>query len=344
MAWTDAQIADLTSMLDNALYPKNTIVTSEAMATAVFHLVDKAKGDHDELERFLQVRPGQGIEAELSKYALVICDIGHGTTDLASIAVQEFEPYVQLSEIVSGQGSLCGSEQLTNIFVGFVNDQRRQPISDLLSHHKFSKRDINIALNAKFESIRCSLDWGRARHRIAVLMEYMDKRGSKQTAELEIWLSRKEMMGIFNQWTTEVVALLRSQIRRTQAHKSEVEYIEVYLSGGGAQSKVLQEKVRNDLGSEKVKVTVPDDGHSSVVAQGSLWSLLDEETLCKPKHARVSYGMPLRVRYDPANPVHREANDRGVVVERVEGKDELVDVVVWAICKVGHCHKLEFMY
>lgn len=148
-------------------------------------------------------------------------------------------------------------------------------------------------------------------------------------------------MAIFDQWASEIISLLESQIQRTKAHKPDIEYIEVHLSGGGAQSKVLQRKVRSDLECEKVKVTVAEDGHSSVVAQGSLWSLLDEDTLCEPKHARVSYGMPIRVRYDPTNPVHREAKvDRGVVVETVEtvdGKDELVDVVVWAICKVRHC-------
>ena len=207
MAWTDAQIAELASVLDMISYPKQTIITSEAMATAVFHLVDQAKGGHDKLARFLRVRRDESVETKLDKFALVICDIGHGklksghadliyvlsvllgTTDLASISIQEFEPYVRLSEVVSGQGSLCGSQRLTNIFVDFVRTRRCDVISTLSAQHNFSQPELAVALDAKFEDIKCSWVCDAPQHRVAVPIEYMDG-DSKHVAELVIWFSQ----------------------------------------------------------------------------------------------------------------------------------------------------------
>ena len=78
MSWTDSQIDELAVNLEEAGYPENTIITSEAMANAVFHLVDKAKKGQPELKKFLGIENKQITKGILRKLALVICDVGHG--------------------------------------------------------------------------------------------------------------------------------------------------------------------------------------------------------------------------------------------------------------------------
>ena len=145
------------------------------------------------------------------------------------------------------------------------------------------------------------------------------------------------MSEIVNDWCQEIVALIESQIKRTKYQDPDIEYVEVYLSGGGSQSEALQAEVRHQLATEDVKISVSDDSDGrSAVAQGNLWALLDEAQLCHPKYARVSYGIPLNVKYERANSNHYEARSlRGLTLEYFNGQQYLVDSIHWAIMMVS---------
>ena len=150
------------------------------------------------------------------------------------------------------------------------------------------------------------------------------------------------MSCIVDDWCQEIVSLIESQIARTKNQDPEIEYVEVFLSGGGSQSRALQAVVRHQLASEEVKVSVSDaDSDRSAVAQGNIWALLDEGELCRPKYARVSYGIPLDVRYESDNSNHVEAElIHGLSVGRFHGERYLVNSIHWAITMVSHRRNL----
>ena len=166
-----------------------------------------------------------------------------------------------------------------------------------------------------------------------------------RTGALSPWLTcnlRQEISCIVDDWCQEIVSLIESQIERTKNQDPEIEYVEVYLSGGGSQSRALQAKVRHHLESEGIKVSVSDaDSDRSAVAQGNLWALLNEGELCRPKYARVSYGIPLDVQYESDNSNHVEAElIHGLSVGRFQGERYLVNSIHWAIIMVSQCRNL----
>ena len=113
-----------------------------------------------------------------------------GTTDLASISIKKLDPYVRLSEIVSGQGSLSGSQRLTDIFTSFVASERARDIGNILAGRGFSEQELLAGLSDQFERIKPRLSAGRARTLVRSDVWHHSQTGEIESQVAELALSK----------------------------------------------------------------------------------------------------------------------------------------------------------
>jgi hypothetical protein len=77
---------------------------------------------------------------ELRKYKLLIIDIIHGTTNLASIKLVQISPYLVIGEMVLGTGSVSGAYSLKLYF----SDKISEP------HLDFGSAYVSLSSNVEF--------------------------------------------------------------------------------------------------------------------------------------------------------------------------------------------------
>ena len=166
----------------------------------------------------------------------------YSTVDLISYTVLTLDPILQLEEAAPGSGSACGSVFLNRIFADTLNERFRG------DSHWESDTDILDTAMEHFERVTKSEFNGKRKSRIPIYG--IGPRPDIKHHRLE--LSPNEMKTVFEPVISEILHLIRDQIRQTA---KEVKLI--LLVGGFGNSSYLQSRIQETFPSTKVKVS-PD--------------------------------------------------------------------------------------
>ena len=97
-------------------------------------------------------------------------------------------PFVQVAEIVSGKGSLSGSQRLTNIFANFVHKYRAGDLETILADSECSEQELLAGLCDQFERIKPRLDVERKRTLVRSDVWYHSDDGVSEIEPAELTL------------------------------------------------------------------------------------------------------------------------------------------------------------
>ena len=159
--------------------------------------------------------------------------------DLISYTILSLHPILQLEEAAPGSGSDCGSTFLNRIFAKFIN-------------HKFrgnfeweDDREIFARAMEHFETqTKSSFNGNRS---LAIPVHGVGQHPG--VVKNRLTLSVDELKGIFEPVISEVIKLIRGQIRQT----SKVVKL-ILLVGGFGESFYLRKRISEEFNGIEVKV------------------------------------------------------------------------------------------
>ena len=329
-AWQDMDIDNIRVALNNAGYPETTKLLSEAKNSALFNVIWQLTDRRTQIQNAKQQRKkAEEFAKEWRDSILIIVDIGHGTSDLASIQILGTWPFVQVGEVVPGIGSACGAYWLNILFKTLLRKQYWDLILDLAEKSDISKEAVLEAFSTGFEETKRQFDTPQDTYHIAYKLP-LD--GGESIVERKFSISRKQMLALFSQWESEISQLIFTQIKKTREGGYGSSKIRVGLSGGGSHSKYLQESLKEKLSKENIDIGQFEPGNHPALAQGNLWALLDD-SFSRQKFARTSYGVKANVPFDEN--LHRNLvlHARKTPFYGPSVRKEMPNRVVWAFMK-----------
>ena len=221
-------------------------IVSEPEAAAIYAISKFREINTGGLEvgdTFVLCDAGGGYSFSTSFDIVLYADsILYSTVDLISYTVLALDPILQLEEAAPGSGSACGSVFLNRIFADTLNERFRGD-----SRWESDTYFLDTAME-HFERVTKSEFNGTRKSRIP--MPGIGPRPDIKHHRLE--LSINEMEAIFEPVISEILHLIRDQIRQTA---KEVKLI--LLVGGFGNSSYLQSRIQDTFPNTKVKVS-PD--------------------------------------------------------------------------------------
>lgn len=324
----DLDIDRLRIALNDAGYPETTCVLSEAKISALFKIIWELtdQGNHV-YDLQTQKRKAEAFALKWCNTIMIIVDVGHGTTDLASIRIMGTWPFVEVGEVVPGSGSACGAYRPNILFKIFIEDRHAELLSNLTKEHRTSEGAVLESFSAGFEAAKCRFDPSKMAHTISYKLPSID---GESTIERKISVPTADLIVIFDQWVREISQLLLKQIKKTFDAGYYPSNVRVALSGGGSHSKYLRDYLETRHAT--IAFSHFEPANHPALAQGNLWALLNK-AFCEQEFARASYGVKALV---PSNEeLHSDLAHHAKPTKKFgpDVQQEMRDRISWRVLK-----------
>ena len=205
-SWQDIDIDNIRVALNDAGYPETTTILSEAKNSALFKVVWELTDHGTRVQSHdIQRQKAEEFAKKWQDTILILVDIGHGTTDLASIEIIGTWPFIRVSEVVPGTGSACGAYRLNLAFKIHVQQHHAKMLKELSKKHDVSVAAVLESLAIGFEETKCQFDNSQSEFSVAYRLPFD---GGQSTVERRFPLTWQEMAGFFIAWETEISDLL----------------------------------------------------------------------------------------------------------------------------------------
>lgn len=231
----------------------------------------------------------------------ILCDAGGGTVDVVSYKVKRLTPTFELEQIGGPTVDRCGSV--------FINMEFRKWLRNLIGPKNYQKIDQNTVMG----KITSHSVEGKAMRN---LMEQFDDRKKAFTGsedgdiairlpepladlsipgkvdEGEVIISNSVMCEFFDVCVGKIVELIKGHIFQIEARK-HAKPKNLFLVGGFAESRYLQDLIRDTFKLYKMNLRRPETSWTAVV-QGAVICGIEKETtknLVKATSCRHNYGI-----------------------------------------------------
>ncbi|KAL8979548.1 MAG: hypothetical protein Q9205_005146 [Flavoplaca limonia] len=177
----------------------------------------------------------------------VLCDAGGGTVDLISYKVSAPKPVLRIEEAAPGSGSLCGSTFLNRIFYKFLSDR--------FSADPNWDQDVVEEAMKRFEVTVKRSFHGNPNDEYQIPVPGLRDNAAYGVRRGRLRLTGSDVSKIFAPVVAEVIALVKGQIRATEA-----EVKAVLMVGGFGQSVFLRDSIRSAVASHGIEVMQSPNG------------------------------------------------------------------------------------
>ncbi|KAI4154754.1 MAG: hypothetical protein LQ340_001469 [Diploschistes diacapsis] len=223
----------------------------------------------------------------------MLVDAGGGTVDVITYEVDQLEPILNISEVTSGAGALCGSS--------FINRRFQETIKDKLSNDPHWDDEILEDISEKFERVIKRTFAGVGDEQFQVPVIGLEDDAEKGIRRGKLRVTGRDVEQCFEPIVEEVIALVTQQIKAAEKPVSTI-----LLVGGFGQSQYLRSKIQASVAN--TSTTVMQSPHSwTAVVRGALMMGLASHSPSSPGSVRISarkarkhYGYKLHYPYNAA--------------------------------------------
>lgn len=243
--------------------------------------------------------------------SFVVCDAGGGTVDLITYEVSKMKPYLQLAELVPGNGGLAGSLALNKRFEEavrlVVGDEQflklRRGVGWAKASNEFDK-NIKTAFTGDITDV----------HYVtfpkAALMDNPAKRLVGNCWEM----NGECLQNIFEPVMKDVLRLIDAQVSEAREKRPGNGLKGIFLVGGFGSSRYLKEQLQKEYDLMKIQVIQPHDAWGAIV-KGAVISRVSNQATITSTQAVRHYGVLAWAVFDPivdhGRPVKYNANKDG---------------------------------
>ncbi|KAL8898343.1 MAG: hypothetical protein Q9192_002125 [Flavoplaca navasiana] len=220
----------------------------------------------------------------------VLCDAGGGTVDLISYKVSALKPVLRIEEAAPGSGSLCGSTFLNRIFYKFLSDR--------FSADPNWDQDVVEEAMKRFEVTVKRSFHGNPNDEYQIPVPGLRDNATYGVRRGRLRLTGSDVSKIFAPVVAEVIALVKGQIRATEA-----EVKAVLMVGGFGQSVFLRDSIRSAVASHGIEVMQSPNGWTAVVRGALMKGIASTNqnytaVRISGRSARKSYGINVEHQFD----------------------------------------------
>jgi len=271
--WTDSTVDNFQELLREAEFPEVTILVSEAKSAALYHVFDLSK------------TAGTDAAKKIAKQITFIADIGGGTTDLTCLGsyyATKDSGTICFGEIVSGVGSMDGSEKLNTLFKQYLRQQLPGGISELAPEFQGSELQISEVFSNAFEVAKRNFDNTEASYNVAprfttpLRLQKIDLEDCVVDGRRLI-LDACIMQGIFDEWLAGIVSMLQEFIADVTREWRDDTPIVVGLTGWGSLPPYVLQFVNAHFSSQGVRVQMMETKTRPAVALGNYLQLVNQD-------------------------------------------------------------------
>ena len=229
------------------------------------------------------------------KFMLV--DAGGGTVDVITYEVKGLQPMLQVAEVTSGSGALCGSS--------FINQCFQNSLKTNLSLDTESDDEVLEEATERFDRVIKRSFAGVGNEEFQVPVPGMRDNAAKGIRRGKLRMTGDEVEAIFKPVVQETIALIRDQINAAAAG-SPVSTI--LLVGGFGQSQYLRSQIKASFAN--MKVMQSPQSWTAVVRGALMMGLAStspqhESVRITARKARKYYGHSLHEKfYGTRHPQH----------------------------------------
>ncbi|KAK3374126.1 hypothetical protein B0T24DRAFT_577000 [Lasiosphaeria ovina] len=244
------------------------------------------------------LRPGS-VNAVNAGDNLLVVDCGGGTVDITSYTVRKTLPTIEFDEICVGVGGKCGSTYIDRKFLQLmavrfgksfekVPPKRRGPGSQFMASFERVKQSFGTSGRNAFEADRFDI------HPIDMLGTFNTKQYDED--EATVFLTKQDMMDLFNPAVKEIVGLVSRQVRYASDIRGKKINLVVLVGGFGNSDYLKKALDKWCARNGKIKCIRPDFCQSAVVRGAAIRGLegtTPTVLICR-RHYGISYGRPFR--------------------------------------------------
>ncbi|EED14402.1 Hsp70 family chaperone, putative [Talaromyces stipitatus ATCC 10500] len=221
----------------------------------------------------------------------VVCDAGGGTVDLISYKIKSLKPIVQVEEVTSGTGGLCGSVFLTRRFNDFI--------TRMLSGEVGWDEEVLSETSDRFDTVikqqYFPMKDGDEGYPVPV-PGLPDNKGLG-IRRSKFMIRKEDMRNIFDPVIEKIIWFVQDQIRLSRGEAKTV-----LLVGGFGQNLYLKQRLRESLPT--VQVLQPPNAWIAIVCGAVMMGLSRANSSLHnvkvvSRRARKHYGITLNLEFDP---------------------------------------------
>ena len=251
------------------------------------------------------------------KFMLV--DAGGGTVDVITYEVKALQPMLQVAEVTSGSGALCGSS--------FINQCFQDSLKTNLSLDSEWDDEVLEEASERFERVIKRSFAGVGNEEFQVPVSGMRDDPQKRIRRGKLCMTGEEVEAFFKPVVKETVALIQDQFEAAGSSISTI-----LLVGGFGQSQYLRSQIKASFANTKV---MQSPQSWTAVVRGALMmgltsTLPDRKGVrITARKARKHYGYVLHYKFDASkHPQHLKW------WSPIEGEDR-INLMRWFVQKNG---------
>ncbi|KAG6355052.1 hypothetical protein INS49_004133 [Diaporthe citri] len=251
----------------------------------------------------------------------VLCDAGGGTVDIITYEIESIEPYLQLRELVPGEGIMAGSLGLNKRF--------EESVQELVGEDQFYllKKTVGWSkvVNDFDKNIKTAFNGDPGDIQYVSFPKANLQDDFDEGLSGNIWeMTGDVLQGIFNPIIIDILRLVDKQVTDARLKRGGQNVKAIFLVGGFGSSRYLKERLERVYKPQGIQVLQPPDAWQAIVNGAVLSRLSNQATVVSTKAVR-HYGVSSWNLYDPQS-------DHGRVTkfQPDEGKDR-VEKLSWFI-------------
>ena len=275
---------------------------------------------------------------------LLVADCGGGTTDLNILnvkAMRDGMPSLQQLDVVEGRA--IGSTQIDLDFEELAYQRLSQADAASPMHLDLQAAAWTMMKSAQYLDAKCCFgEPDDTDFRVPIPgLRYDYHNPQFQIFDQKMLFKLSDLETLFDKQVSGLIALVDNQLRRFQGSHPEKQINHLVLSGGLSKSTYVQRRLKEryamniDLysNSANMKVHVSPEPQLAVCKGICLDRVKNSQVgsaVLGWRCCRASYGTDCKILYDPKNTEHHGKKTK---IDPLDGKQYIMDAVVWFIRK-----------
>lgn len=215
--------------------------------------------------------------------SFVVCDAGGGTVDLITYEVTKMKPYLQLAELVPGNGGMAGSlglnkrfEEAVRLVVGdeqFYN--LRKGVGWAKASNEFDK-NIKVAFSGDITDV----------HYVNFPKADLEDDPAERLFDNCWEMTGDVLQDIFDPIIRDIVRLVDAQVKDAMLKRPGDGLKGIFLVGGFGSSRYLKQQLQKEYESMSIQVIQPHDAWGAIVKGAVLSRVSNQATIVSTQAVR----------------------------------------------------------
>ncbi|KAJ0108760.1 hypothetical protein J7T55_011251 [Diaporthe amygdali] len=227
--------------------------------------------------------------------SFVLCDAGGGTVDLITYQIKKILPYLELAELVPGDGGMAGSLGLNKLF--------EETVKDMVGAKQFTTLKDSVgwskALNEFDKTIKTGFNGDTTdSYFVTFPMAKLEDNPAKGLFGNCWEMTSDILQGVFDPIIEDILQLVDNQVQAARRKRGGRRLKGIFLVGGFGSNRYLKRRLHEVYEPQGIQVIQPHDSWGAIVNGSALSRVSNRATVISTQAVR-HYGVSSMCQFDP---------------------------------------------